>query len=233
MGWTAPRTWVAGELETAAIFNPHIRDNLLYLKGAAGAVQIDNSLTAVLAAGAELVAQGTNNGSFARFKLLTKRTSGTVVDWRILANGVSDAGELVFFDTTAAAERMRLDNAGFLGIGTAAPLGRIHVANVGAVAGAGFVVGSVAAVTSIQTVIAAGAVARCAGIIAIDRNNTSPFPTTTSVMQGFTLGANNQTYTNQDTITIAVTAGGAVTAQRTATGGTSGTHDIFLIVFPL
>jgi len=29
MAWTAPRTWVDGELETAAIFNPHIRDNFL------------------------------------------------------------------------------------------------------------------------------------------------------------------------------------------------------------
>lgn len=31
MGWTTPRTWVDGELENAAIFNPHVRDNLGYL----------------------------------------------------------------------------------------------------------------------------------------------------------------------------------------------------------
>ncbi len=29
MAWTAPRTWTDGELVTAAIMNPHIRDNLL------------------------------------------------------------------------------------------------------------------------------------------------------------------------------------------------------------
>lgn len=29
MAWTAPRTFVAGEVETAAIFNTHLRDNLL------------------------------------------------------------------------------------------------------------------------------------------------------------------------------------------------------------
>lgn len=28
MAWTTPRTWVAGEIPTAAIFNTHVRDNL-------------------------------------------------------------------------------------------------------------------------------------------------------------------------------------------------------------
>ncbi len=32
MAWTSPRTWVAGELITAAIMNAHVRDNLLILK---------------------------------------------------------------------------------------------------------------------------------------------------------------------------------------------------------
>lgn len=31
MAWTTPRTWVAAELVTAAIMNPHIRDNENYL----------------------------------------------------------------------------------------------------------------------------------------------------------------------------------------------------------
>lgn len=29
MAWTAPRTWTDGELVTAAIMNPHVRDNFL------------------------------------------------------------------------------------------------------------------------------------------------------------------------------------------------------------
>lgn len=33
MGWTAPRTWVASEIVTAAIMNTHVRDNLLALNG--------------------------------------------------------------------------------------------------------------------------------------------------------------------------------------------------------
>lgn len=34
MGWTAPKTWVANELVTAALLNTHLRDNLAYLKDA-------------------------------------------------------------------------------------------------------------------------------------------------------------------------------------------------------
>jgi hypothetical protein len=30
--WTAPRTWIVGELATAALMNQHIRDNLEFLK---------------------------------------------------------------------------------------------------------------------------------------------------------------------------------------------------------
>ena len=33
MGWTAPRTWVAAEVVTAAIMNTHVRDNLNALNG--------------------------------------------------------------------------------------------------------------------------------------------------------------------------------------------------------
>lgn len=54
MVWTAPRTWVNGEIETETIFNTHVRDNLLALRPSAAigvreAVQsIDtSSLTAI------------------------------------------------------------------------------------------------------------------------------------------------------------------------------------------
>lgn len=33
MAWTEPRTWVAGEVVTAAMMNEQIKDNLTYLKG--------------------------------------------------------------------------------------------------------------------------------------------------------------------------------------------------------
>lgn len=31
MSWTSPRTWVTGELVTAALLNTHVRDNISYL----------------------------------------------------------------------------------------------------------------------------------------------------------------------------------------------------------
>jgi hypothetical protein len=37
MAWTAPRTWVSGELVTAALFNTHIRDNLQAIVASTGA----------------------------------------------------------------------------------------------------------------------------------------------------------------------------------------------------
>lgn len=37
IAWTSPRTWVAGEVVSAALMNTHVRDNLLELNGTASA----------------------------------------------------------------------------------------------------------------------------------------------------------------------------------------------------
>jgi len=44
MAWTAPATWVDGALIAATDLNTHVRDNLLYLKGQAGVVFIENAI---------------------------------------------------------------------------------------------------------------------------------------------------------------------------------------------
>lgn len=44
MAWTAPRTWVTGELVTAALLNTHLRDNLLHLGESAG-LTVDDTVT--------------------------------------------------------------------------------------------------------------------------------------------------------------------------------------------
>jgi hypothetical protein len=61
MAWTAPRTWTDGELVTAAIMNPHIRDNQLAMgphlivrkssdeSDSTGVLQNDDSLLLALA----------------------------------------------------------------------------------------------------------------------------------------------------------------------------------------
>ncbi len=45
MAWTAPRTWVAGEIVTASIMNSAVRDNLLYIKGVGQVPTIESGLT--------------------------------------------------------------------------------------------------------------------------------------------------------------------------------------------
>ena len=44
MAFTTPRTWVAGEIVTAALMNTHIRDNERYLKGLDGAITLSDAL---------------------------------------------------------------------------------------------------------------------------------------------------------------------------------------------
>ncbi len=44
MSWTAPRTWVTGEVVTAALMNTHVRDDLRYLKGLDGDVTIEDDI---------------------------------------------------------------------------------------------------------------------------------------------------------------------------------------------
>lgn len=40
MAWTAPRTWVTGEVVTAALLNTHMRDNLNFLKTVGGLTKL-------------------------------------------------------------------------------------------------------------------------------------------------------------------------------------------------
>lgn len=235
MAWTAPATYSVSEIVLASKLNLHIRDNLNYLKGNAGAVAFADAITvagtaivtgevsSVVAAGGSVVAEGTNNGSFSRFRLLTKRTSAVVVDWRLLANGVSDAGELVFYDATAAAERARFDNAGFFGIGTAAPQGKLHAYG----AGGGVMFLSAAGVAgTLVTLAVAGTVQGGALFYVLDRNNTGGAIALASG-NGLTL-AQTFNIVNNDTITVSLTAGGAITVQRTV--GTNGTHNLNMLV---
>lgn len=219
MGWTAPATYSVSEIVTAAKLNLHIRDNLNYLKGTSAPVVIDNDLTSVLAGGGTLAAEGTNNNSFARLRMLCKLTSSAVVDWRIMANAVSGLGELVFYDATAVAERMRLDASGNVGIGTTAPQGKLHAAGVGG----GIMFLTVAAVTSIVTIAVAGTVTRSAFFWLTDHNNTTG--TGVGALNGTQVTiSGNTTYANTDTMEVAITAGGAITFRRSV--GTNGTHDM-------
>lgn len=246
MAWTAPATWSVSEVVTASKMNLHVRDNLKYLKGQSGAVVLEDRLELPTTSGTTghglrfttgalwpgtLQGMDLSSNSFLFFATNRFYTGSAWDQLNSRAGGafqmVNDAAVWYTFAaaSSTAVERMRLDNTGALGIGTATPAGRLHVNGAGAVAGAGFAINSLAAVTTIQTIFAAGTVARGAAFFIIDRNNTGGAINTSTNLNA--LVSASTSYVNADTITVAITAGGAVTCARTS--GTNGTHDITML----
>lgn len=237
MAWSAPVAFATLEIPPAAKLNT-IQDNLTYLHGDAGAVSINNTLQINAGGASQNIVLGLSGaaGSFAGLSV-----GRTASESHFAVPGATNqfftgtqAGDMLFkiddnsknivFGGTAM--RAAFTSAG-VGIGTNAPAGALHVLGAGAIAGAGLVIGSVAAVTSIQTVFAAGTVARGALFLILDRDSGSVAPLGIAVGGPFAMTLSSSATYNPggfDTITIAVTAAGAVTAQRTA--GTHGTHDI-------
>jgi hypothetical protein len=232
MAWTPPGSpyFVVAEVVTAAKMNV-LSDNLRYLKGTDGAVQIDNDLTASLSGGAALIAQGTANGSLARLSLIAKTVGGASVDYRYMANALG-GGEWVVYDNVASAVRLWLTSGGNLGVGplagAAAPAGALHVRG----AGGGMLFLSATAVgAAIQTLSAAGTVTVQAFVIGTIRNNGGSGVNFYTSFAGSTLFL-GQTFTSSittaaDQLQIAVTAGGAITVQRVAG---SNTFEVDLLV---
>lgn len=60
MAWTAPRTWVAGELVTAAIGNTHWRDNFIELRAGGIAIALQAANDVIYASSATQLARSAN-----------------------------------------------------------------------------------------------------------------------------------------------------------------------------
>jgi len=203
---------------TAAKLNI-LADNLRYLKGTDGAVQIDNDLAVVSASAPALTVQGTANGSLARLSLIAKTAGAAAVEYRYMVNALG-LGEWIVYDNVASATRVYLTSSGNFGIGATAPQGKLHVKG----AGGGFLYLSANAVDgTLQTLAAAGTVTSGAVFYIIDRNNTTGtnYLATTGVIVAL---AGTITYVNTDTLVVTLTAGGGITVQRTV--GTNGTHQV-------
>lgn len=80
MGWTAPRTWAAGETVTAALLNTHLRDNLKALGDPMAAYTPSWTSTGT----APTIGNGTIDGLFAE--------AGKFVTWSVSIVGGSTTG---------------------------------------------------------------------------------------------------------------------------------------------
>lgn len=221
MAWTAPATYSVSEVVTAAKLNTHIRDNLDYLKGNSGLVSIAASIDS---AGVLRATGLTSPSSGAGVELLYVSGTGYLLAYDRTAAGFRPlimAGTTLEWDI-ASSPAMTIDASLNLGIGTTAPKGKVHAAGTGGV----MLYLSANAVTSLQTVAAAGTVAHGATFYISDENNNGGAMNSSSG-SSVTLG-NSFTYVNTDTITVAVTAGGAITVQRTS--GTNGAHNINMLM---
>lgn len=118
MAWSAPATWSVSEVVVASKMNAHIRDNLSYLKGLAGAVTIDDVIAPVG------VAALRNDGSY---QYTLERTTATARKYglAVISSG-ANAGALTIDDVTAGATRFLIDVNGNVGLGTAFPEGKLH-----------------------------------------------------------------------------------------------------------
>lgn len=145
MAWTAPMSWTSLNIVTAAQLNQQIRDNLRYLKGLDGAVDISNRIVATAAGNCQLQLRSSNlatayvyvGNSSNQLLIDINRdpVSGNIDDatkshGRIMLDG--NGSESVFSIRTAAAantfatEKMRVNGAGYLGLGTDTPATRLH-----------------------------------------------------------------------------------------------------------
>jgi hypothetical protein len=99
MAWTAPRTWVAGELVTAAIGNTHWRDNLLALRAGEIAISGQTALDLIYAA---------TTTTFGRFpltagKAVRKNSANNALEEFLPAEGLAKyTATLANIDNTAS-----------------------------------------------------------------------------------------------------------------------------------
>lgn len=237
MAWTslASPAFATGHVMTQADLL-QVTDNLRFLKGTDGAITLDNVLnvSANIKTTATMQANGTSPGMWmdetsAKGAYMVLNTSLLQIQRRATGFGAFEANPFQM-NIGAPSNSFVMDVNGWVAMGVGTPLGAFHVVGKtpAAAAKGGMLLLAAAAVTTLQTLAVAGTVTKVASfVIACNQltttsaNGTAP-PTATAIP-----GGNFILTSGTDTLTIAVTAGGAITVQRTAGAGSD---DIILLV---
>lgn len=110
--WTAPRTWVAGEVPPAATFNTHVRDNLLWLKDRPTAVYTNYPVSAWTTTSTTFVDLDSTN-----LKWTIESAGGRFLILARLGMGNANNGESNLFDVTVDGTRQGHTTLGLTGEG--------------------------------------------------------------------------------------------------------------------
>src|SRR5262245_9497185 len=145
MAWTSPSDWTVSEIVTAAKMNTHVRDNLKFLKGASGQIDLDSDLlitnaqtqllTLENSGGAARAYFGVNTAAGAVWDVNRNPTGGAFDDTakshaRIAMDGSGTSSFITFLVANAAnttgTERLRVTGAGYMGLNRSSPQGLLH-----------------------------------------------------------------------------------------------------------
>lgn len=128
MAWSSPKTWASGEVLTAAALNMHVRDQLRYLKGLDGPVQIDNNVTVRSADTTRLTVQSTGTTTYPGVEI-----AGNSRVYELTVGGSAAGGfanRFCIYDRMGGAARLVIMPTGTVGFGTLTPAGRVHAAGM-------------------------------------------------------------------------------------------------------
>lgn len=142
MAWTAPSTYSVSQVVTAALLNTDIRDNLAYLKGQAGTITLESDIlyqpiTVGIQTLGSLRNQSNNAGAYGFLRVGNDAgTNAGLFRNSSAATAYAGANSLTLYTGSAHplgfatndTLRMIVTGAGDVGIGTAAPRNRLHVA---------------------------------------------------------------------------------------------------------
>ena len=248
MAWSTPSAVSVGQILTASYVNI-LKDDLRYLKGLDGAVFVEDRLIVPLTSGTngKGLRLGDASSQYGNFQALD--TAGATVmffssnryydgtNWQQLNTRVGGNfqiggnGDFIWHNfpvsSSTPSELARLTNAGRLGIGTNAPAGILHALGAG---NAGYLWCDQAAVGGTAVQLATGVTILQVSGAVICSAGASPNATQTPVQLIRGQNQNIDVNSGADRLQVQLSAGGALSIQRTVGSNTFKTALSFIFL---